>query len=181
MRGPAISLAPLVLGSPGAAPSRAASAVVWSNLTGAVANGPTLTKTDLTADWTAQGNSARQLRSGAGYFEFRVVDDTHLLMAGLSSDTENAADFSDITWALYLGPGDSLNVYERGSFVTGLGAFATGDVLRVAVEGGVVAYRQNGVLKYTSLIAPSYPIRVDTSFFDPGGSIVGLSLVGAWS
>ena len=34
------------------------------------------------------------------------------------------------------------------------------------VEGGVVKYRKNGTLFYTSLVAPAYPLLVDTAMLD---------------
>jgi RHS repeat-associated protein len=44
-----------------------------------------------------------------------------------------------------------------------VGTYTTGDLLRVAVEGGVVKYKKNGKVLYTSTIAPTYPLLVDTS------------------
>ncbi|MGH7753522.1 MAG: hypothetical protein ACREN5_11965, partial [Gemmatimonadales bacterium] len=32
---------------------------------------------------------------------------------------------------------------------------------------------------YTSTVSPTLPLRVDTSFYEPGASVLGLTLVGA--
>ena len=49
--------------------------------------------------------------------------------------------------------------------------YASGDKLRVAVEGGVVKYRQNGTVFYTSGVTPVYPLLVDTSLYSNGATI----------
>ena len=49
------------------------------------------------------------------------------------------------------------------------GTYQAGDRFRVAVEGGVVKYRRNGVLFYTSAGAPAYPLLVDTALYSLGG------------
>jgi hypothetical protein len=59
----------------------------------------------------------------------------------------------------------SSQVYEAGALRGTFGTYTTGDVLRVAVEGGVVKYRKNGTLLYTSTVAPTYPLLVDTSLY----------------
>jgi RHS repeat-associated protein len=47
-------------------------------------------------------------------------------------------------------------------------AYSTGDIFRVAVEGGAVKYKKNGTVFYTSTLAPTYPLLVDTSLFSNG-------------
>jgi hypothetical protein len=49
--------------------------------------------------------------------------------------------------------------------------YATGDVFRIAVEGGVVKYAKNGVVFYTSVRAVSYPLVAAASFIAIGGTI----------
>ncbi len=51
--------------------------------------------------------------------------------------------------------------------------FVVGDVFRIGVEGGVVKYRKNGVLFHTNVIAPSYPLLVDTSIYYAGTGFKG--------
>jgi hypothetical protein len=40
---------------------------------------------------------------------------------------------------------------------------ATGDVLRISIQSGVVKYSRNGSVFYTSTAKPGYPLRVDTA------------------
>jgi hypothetical protein len=56
--------------------------------------------------------------------------------------------------------------------------FVVGDVFRIGVEGGVVKYRKNGVLFHTNVIAPSYPLLVDTSIYYVGTGFSGVTISG---
>lgn len=68
------------------------------------------------------------------------------------------------------GPGN-LDVQENGTYRY-LGAiYAVGDVLRMAVVSGAVKYYKNGVLLYTSTVAPVSPLQVDTSLLDANNAI----------
>jgi hypothetical protein len=65
-------------------------------------------------------------------------------------------------------------VWEAGNVIGWVGTYATGDLLRVAVEGGVVKYRKNGALLYTSSVAPTYPLLVDSSFYSNGSTLTNV-------
>ena len=58
------------------------------------------------------------------------------------------------------------------------GTYLAGDRFRVAVESGVVKYRRNGVLFYTSAAVPAYPLLVDTSLYSLGATIADVVLSG---
>jgi hypothetical protein len=44
----------------------------------------------------------------------------------------------------------------------------------VAVESGVVKYSRNGTVFYTSTVPPTYPLRVDTSLYSNGSTIMNV-------
>jgi RHS repeat-associated protein len=60
----------------------------------------------------------------------------------------------------------------RGDF----GTYATGDKLRVSIEGGVVKYRRNGTLLYTSSVTPAYPLLVDTALYSAGSTLTNVTI-----
>ncbi len=62
-------------------------------------------------------------------------------------------------------------VYEGGVSRGNFGAYTPGTVFRVAVESGVVKYYRNGAVIYTSTIAPTYPLLVDTALYTTGATI----------
>ena len=91
-------------------------------------------------------------------------------MIGLSNGDSNQ-NYPDIDFAIYSAVNGALYVYEGGASRGQFGTYATGDVLRVAVESGVVKYRKNGTLLYSSTVAPTYPLLVDTSIYSLGGTL----------
>jgi hypothetical protein len=50
-------------------------------------------------------------------------------------------------------------------------SFATGDLLRIAVSGGVVAYSKNGTVFYSSATPPAYPLAIVASLYDIAATI----------
>ncbi len=52
------------------------------------------------------------------------------------------------------------------------------DVLRVAVEGGVVKYALNGTILYTSSTPPRYPLVTDTSLYSSGAKVQDATMGG---
>jgi len=108
--------------------------------------------------------------SDNGYFQFTATETNKSRMAGLST-TNASASYNTIQYAFYLVAGNSLQIYESGNGRGSFGTYTTGDVLKIAVEGGVVRYYKNGILLYVSNTAPALPLLVDVSVNDKGGTI----------
>jgi hypothetical protein len=143
-----------VLGQGGGSPQ---SAVVWNHLVNTTATGNTLRKTsgcDGCAD--AGATSQQAIASGDGYFEFTVSSVACQRFAGLSKGNDGTG-WTEIDFAFRLWGSDDLDVQENGVYRSLGATYAVGDVLRVAVEGDVVKYYKNGVLPYTSTVAPCLP------------------------
>jgi hypothetical protein len=119
--------------------------------------------------------------SGNGYAEYTIPSLTQHVIFGLSYGNTGGG-YTEIDFAIYADAnGPTLHVYENGSFIGSHGAYIVGDVLRIAVEGGVVKYRKNGTLLYTSLVSPTYPLLVDTSMSDENAYIEGAVIGGPWA
>ena len=116
--------------------------------------------------------------SGDGGVEFTATETTTLRMLGLSNgDTDR--NYTDIDFAIVPHYNGSVMVYQKGNQIgTSYGSYVVGDRLRVAVEGGVVKYRRNGTLLYTSSQPIVYPLLVDTSFFSPATAMTEIVLLG---
>ncbi len=144
--------------------------VVWTSMVGVSASGNTLTQTAPTGWGNAGAISTQSMTSGNGYVEWTVAEADSYRIGGLGhGDTDQ--NFTDVDFGLFpYSTSGILYVIENG---TGKGTFSyvTGDVLRVAVDSGVVKYYKNGVLLYTSLVAPTYPLNFDTSLYQPGATI----------
>jgi len=138
--------------------------VVWTNVSGTIqVGGNNLTKVSGTTSWYDAGAvSTQTIAAGDGYVEFTPGQTTTWRMCGLGKG-DTGAYFDDIEYAFFMDGGANLAVYESGTYRGNFGPYAASDRLRVAVEGGIVKYYRNGVLLYTSTVAPQYPLLVDTS------------------
>jgi Calx-beta domain/Divergent InlB B-repeat domain len=149
---------------PGATPQP----VVWTSLVGVSASGSSLIKT--TATGVDSGAiSVQQIPSGDGYVEITASETNSYRMFGFSNGNTDAS-YADIDFGLDLAPG-TLYVFEKGVNKGSFGSYATGDLLRVAVVGGVVKYSRNGTVFYTSTQTPSYPLLVDTWLYYVGATL----------
>jgi hypothetical protein len=152
-------------------------AVVWTNAVGVSVSGNNLTKTAASGWGNAGAVSTRAIASGDGYVECVASETTTSRMVGLSNGDSNQS-YTDIDFAAYL-VGGTLMVYEGGVPRGSFGSFATGDVIRVSVVGGVVRYSKNGTVFYTSTVTPTYPLLVDTALLEQGGTIQNVVISGS--
>jgi RHS repeat-associated protein len=151
--------------------------VSWTNVVGVSASGNSLTKNS-SEGWNAGAVSTQTIASGDGYMETTVTETNTHRRIGLSNGDTNQS-YDDIDFCLYLNADGTVYINEGATGRGNFGAYATGDVFRVAVEGGVVKYRKNGTLLYTSTVAPTYPLLVDTSLYTNGSSLTNVTLVTA--
>lgn len=108
--------------------------------------------------------------SNHGYFQFTAIETNTARMAGLSN-TNPDANYTSIQYAWYLRTDGTLEIYESGTSRGGFGAYTANTIFKIAVEAGVVKYYQNGVLRYTSLVAPTLPLLVDISIYSASGTV----------
>lgn len=152
--------------------------VSWTNVVGVAVNGNSLTKRATGDVWGNAGASSTQsLSSGDGYVEFTASETSSYRMIGLSQGDANQG-YQELDFAFYLGVSGYLYIYENNVPVYFAGFYTTGDTLRVAVESGVVKYRQNGTLLYTSGATPNYPLLVDTSFYTAASTVSNVIISG---
>ncbi len=138
--------------------------VTWTNVTPTIqVTGNSIQKVSGTSSWYDAGAvSSQAIVAGDGYMEFTPGEINTWRMCGLGN-TDTSAYFADIDYAFFVGPSGGLQIYESGNLRGSFGTYAASDRMKVAVEGGVVKYYRNGTLVYTSTVAPTYPLQVDTS------------------
>jgi hypothetical protein len=125
--------------------------VVWTNAVGVSVSGNSLTKT-AADNWGNSGASSQQaIMSGDGYVQFTASEAATWRMAGLSNG-DGDQGFSEIDFALYQAAGQ-VGIYAAGTSRGCFGTYTSGDVLRVGVESGVVKYKRNGTVVYTSTVS----------------------------
>jgi alpha-tubulin suppressor-like RCC1 family protein len=143
--------------------------VVWTNVVGASVSANSLTKTGTATTWDTGASSTNVIRDGYGYVEFTVPDLSHRVMAGLGN-IDASVDYTDVDYGIHPAAGN-FHVYEAGVYRGQFGSYSAGDRFRVEVQYGVVRYRRNGAVFYTSTVPPKYPLRADVSLFEPGTTI----------
>ena len=156
--------------------SGSSQSVTWQNVVGATASGNNLTKTAATGWGNGGASSTQTITSGDGYVEFAAGSTTNRF-CGLSNGDSNQ-NYTDVDFGMHPG-GGTIYIYEGGASRGTFGSYAAGDVLRVAVEGGVVKYRKNGTLLYTSTVTPTYPLLVDTALYENGATLSNVVISGA--
>jgi hypothetical protein len=137
--------------------------VIWSSVVGVQPTANSLRKVAGADSWYDSGAvSTRTIASGTGYVEFTPGNAVTWRMVGLGNGNSGQY-FGDIEYALFLGGGGDLHIYEAGTYRGQFGSYTANDLLRIAVENGAVRYYRNDVLLYLSTVTPSYPLLVDTS------------------
>ncbi len=129
--------------------------------------------------WNAGASTVESLQ-GDGFWEFTTAENTSAKMAGLSNGDSNV-DFGDIDFAIYPKSSGKIGIYESGvSLVANAGTYVAGDRFRVKVQQGVVTYYRNGILLYTSLGVPTFPLLLDASLKTLGATINDANFDHAW-
>ena len=67
-------------------------------------------------------------------------------------------------------------IFELGVYRTEV-LYTSGDVFRIAIEGGVVRYYKNELLFYTSLVRPIYPL-ITSAWIDQLNGTVTNAVIG---
>ena len=141
----------------------------WQNAVGVAVSGSSITKTG-PPGWNA-GASTFERIPGFGFVEFTTGENTTVKVAGLSRGDANQ-DWTDIDYGIHLRANGTIGIRELGAQVgTTFGTYVAGDVFRISVASGVVTYAKNGVDFYTSTVAPSFEMQLDTSLYTPGATI----------
>jgi len=119
-------------------------------------------KTTATALWDAGGTSVQTRTEKFWFVQAEIPQALAGAAIGLANGNTDE-DFDDIDFGFQAEIAtDVLNVIELG-VVKLATTYKSGDMLRVAVISGEVRYFKNGLLIYTSLTAPTYPLIVDVS------------------
>jgi hypothetical protein len=143
--------------------------LIWDEVVNAVANGNTVTKTGGCNGCADAGAVSRYvLGSGDGFLEFTVQGSEKQHYVGVSVALAGT-NCAQIDYALSL-QGNSAEVRENGAYRAET-ALVSGDVLRITVQNGEVTYARNGVVFYTSTVAPVYPLRVYSILLEANSSI----------
>lgn len=93
---------------------------------------------------------------------------------GLNTDPALNDDYTNLDWALQIGPSGVLNVYQNGSLIANVGSYAVGDVLSVEYNGTHIRYLKNGVVLRQEAATITQPLYLDSCFYETGTQISNL-------
>jgi hypothetical protein len=153
--------------------------VVWIDAVNATVNGNSITKNaGCNGCWDSGAASQQTIASGNGSVEFSTSAGASL-STGLSNSNPGL-NANDIKWGLRFFPGSPsyVEVRELGVWKASWNVAAS-DVHKIAVDGGAVKYYQNGALKYTSAVAPTYPLLLDATLATVGETLQNAVITGA--
>ncbi len=151
--------------------------VVWHRAAGVLVDGNSLTKTG-PPGWNAGALSTKAIVSGDGYAEFATNDLGTDKICGLARISEFPG-YPGIDFAIRLGADGNIAIVESGVLKAAVGSYAIGDRFSLSIESGVVLYRQNGSLLYTSARTPFYPLIVDAALNQPEATVVDAVISGS--
>ena len=149
--------------------------VSWTNTAGVSVNGNSLTKTASTGWGNAGASSTQSVAAGDAYVEVTATETTTARLIGFSH-TDTDQSWPSIDFAIDLDLSGSAYVFESGNNRGNFGPYATGDKFQVAIVGGVVKYKKNGTVFYSSNVTPTYPLVVDTALHANGCTLSSVVL-----
>lgn len=137
----------------------------------------TITKTGgVNGAYDAGAISSNQLASGDGEVSFQA-DTGSTFVAGLATTHPNYS-YQSIRHGFDLTATGLLYIIELGVDIGQFGTYVNTDVLEVSIEAGVVIYRKNNTLIYTSLLAPAYPAFFSTSMASTNAVVRNITMTG---
>ncbi len=137
-------------------------------------SGNNLVKIQSGNNWNGNASSLNTVVNN-GSFSFSAAETNRAKAAGLSHADVNSSIYS-IQFAFYLESNGNLRIYEQGNNIGNFGGYTTNDVLRIAVENGVVKYYRNAQLLYISTVTPQLPLIADVSLYSMSSTITNASI-----
>jgi hypothetical protein len=150
--------------------------VAWTGAVNATATGNSLQKSGGCDGCDDAGAvSQQQIASGDGYLEFTVSETNLVRFLGLNNGS-GVTDMTQMPFAFKIVSGTA-EVREKGVYRWAR-PVVTGDVLRIAIQGGTVTYSKNGEVFYTSTATPVYPLRADAVLWSKAATLTKVMISG---
>ncbi|MCO6500208.1 MAG: PKD domain-containing protein [Vicingus serpentipes] len=147
--------------------------------------------TSMGSNMTANGNDL--VKTGAngwdgGAVSFQSIDDNGEAytiinetntnrMFGLTNSGAGNSSYTNIDYAIYLLSNGTVRIYESGTNRGNFGTYSSGDTARIVAKDGNIYYYINSNLLYTSAIVPIFPLYVDVSINNNGGTLEDIHLI----
>lgn len=146
--------------------------VVWSKTglsASLTASGYNISKTGGTDGWNAGAVSVNYVKNNG--WVTTTINETNKYRAFGLSTSDGGVSNTTIQYSFSLRADGQLEIYEGATFIKNLGSYASGKILKIAVESSVVKYYYDNQLKHISSTAPTLPLLVDISLYNTGATI----------
>lgn len=150
--------------------------VIWTNGTNVTITGNSIQKTGgAQSTYDAGAMGSKTFGRGSNFyasFVINTVTGSQIRQFGLSNDYTLNPITSDYIFGI--NPAGTASVYENNtSTPLATVAISIGSVLSVAVSNNVVRYYHNGVMIYTSLVEPNWPLSVVSTIYNSSAIVSG--------
>ncbi|MCF6238108.1 MAG: hypothetical protein L3J79_04725, partial [Candidatus Marinimicrobia bacterium] len=125
--------------------------------------GARLEKTTASTAWNADAVSA-EVMGGDGEVRFRFGANDQYAMLGLS-EVNASRSYTDLDFAIYGVINGVLSIYESGTSIGSFGSYTANDVFSIERIGNEITYKKNGTVFYTSAVASSGDLMVDSALY----------------
>lgn len=105
--------------------------------------------------WTARNPYSQTIGSSNVFDVTFTLDEANNVMFGVAKSSKTAMTYTDIDYAFSRQNDTNLYIYENGANPSTIAGVTHGQTCRILSDGSSVKYYYNGVLKYTSLTAPT--------------------------
>ncbi|WP_303315355.1 hypothetical protein Q4Q34_15445 [Flavivirga abyssicola] len=152
--------------------------ITWVDIVGLDITGDNIRKTEVGDAWGNGGAASMEVLNSNldGWVESTVLELDKARMIGFS-EMNSDANYTTIDYAIYLRHTGELKVYEKGiNKFTAVNNYLSGDKVKVERMGGVINYKINDNIFYTSLITSTTSLLVDISIFDLYGTLNNIKI-----
>lgn len=130
-------------------------------------------------------NYSDQVYSDKGYTgymstSFKPNGTEMRLLAGINTIPHQAASFTDIPFCFFLDPGNQIQIYESGTYITTLSMFYNSDtVLTIEYDYGVVRYYVDGVtVRSVTGLVNNGPWYFDSTYLTEWAGLYNITVTG---
>ena len=109
------------------------------------------------------------------YISFKASQINKYIAIGLNNNPASGIDYGNIDYSFIPRDNGFAGIYENGANIDLETAYTTSTIFEIIYDGVNVKYYMDNVLRYTSLVSPTLPLYLDSSFYGLNGAVNSLS------
>ena len=109
------------------------------------------------------------------YISFKASQINKYIAIGLNNNPASGIDYANIDYTFIPRDNGFAGIYQNGANIGIETAYTTSTIFEIIYDGVNVKYYMDNVLRYTSLVSPTLPLYLDSSFYGLNGAVNSLS------